>query len=109
MEDGAISKQKVRQLDGISKNSERIRSFLIGQLAKNSNIENNALTLKQIWNLILPILADAQDLIGGRVIILECDDIPQLIQLYESIGFQILQKQEYVQMYMVFDPIIDNL
>lgn len=106
LENSGISKNKVKQLDGISKKSERIRSFLIGQLAKNSNIENNTMNLKLIWELILPILSDAQDLIGGRVIILECEDCSKLISLYESLGFEILQKQEYVQMYMVFDPAI---
>ncbi len=104
LENAAVSKRKVKQLDGISKNSERIRSFLVGQLAKNNAVVPNTLDLKQIWELILPILLDAQDLIGGRVILLECEDNPKLIGLYESIGFEVLQIQDYVQMYMVFDP-----
>lgn len=57
---------------------------------------------------MLPILSDAQDLIGGRVIILECEDNEKLMQLYESIGFQVLQKSNLVQMYMVFDPMRDD-
>lgn len=62
------------------------------------------MNLKSIWELILPILSEAQDLIGGRVIILECEDNPKIISLYKNLGFEILQKQEYIQMYMVFDP-----
>lgn len=104
LQDDSISKNKIKKLDGISKKSERIRSFLIGQLAKNYSVQKNPINLLLIWQSILPILANAQDLIGGRVVLLECEDNPKLISLYEKIGFEVLQKQDLVQMYLVFDP-----
>ncbi len=98
-----ISKTKIKTLDGFSKKAERIRTYLIGQLAKNSNIHNNPLNLEKILESIFPILEKAQALVGGRVILLECEDIPALIEAYQKAKFEYLQKQKLVQMYMVFD------
>jgi hypothetical protein len=103
LENCDISKSKIKKLDGISKNAERIRAFLIGQLGKNSSIDRNPLNLKEILSEIFSVLQQAQVLVGGRVILLECEDNQKLINLYRENGFDVLQKQELVPMYLIFD------
>jgi hypothetical protein len=102
-DDYQISKSKIKKLNGISKNAERIRAFLIGQLGKNTSIKNNPLNLKEILSEVFSILQQAQELIGGRVILLECEDNEKLINLYRNNGFEVLQKSDLVQMYLIFD------
>jgi hypothetical protein len=82
---------KIRSLDGISKNAERIRSFLIGQLGKNMAINGNPIGLADILNEAYAVFAAAKQLIGGRVIILECENIPELIAYYERHGFALIE------------------
>lgn len=94
--DGAsISKSKVRQLDGISKNAERIRAFLIGQIGKNTGINDNTISLSAILDEIYSVIAAAKALIGGRVIILECENSQTLIQLYEQHGFTLIETLDH--------------
>lgn len=86
-----LSKTKVRSLDGISKNAERIRSFLIGQLGKNTAIKDNPIGLTDILNEAYAVFAAAKQLIGGRIVILECENIPELIAYYEHHGFSMIE------------------
>lgn len=86
-----ISKSKVRQLDGISKRAERIRAFLIGQIGKNTAVIDNPISLGYILDETYSVISEAKALIGGRVIILECEDCQKLIQLYEQHGFTLIE------------------
>jgi ribosomal protein S18 acetylase RimI-like enzyme len=52
---------------------------------------------------VFSILQQAQELVGGRVILLECEDNEKLINLYRNNGFEVLQKFDLVQMYLIFD------
>jgi hypothetical protein len=94
LETASISKSQRKRLDGFSKNAERIRAFLIGQIGKNQALENNPITLDHILDEIYLIIHDARELIGGRVIILECENEPSLIELYEKHGFKLLATEE---------------
>ena len=53
--------------------------------------------------MIYPIILEAQNAVGGRVLLLECEDIPRLIKAYEKCGFEILQTDDFVQMYRFVD------
>ncbi|WP_209288883.1 hypothetical protein [Marinobacterium alkalitolerans] len=86
-----LSKTKVRSLDGISKDAERIRSFLIGQLGKNMSIDGNPIGLTDILSEAFAVFAAAKQLIGGRIIILECENISELIAYYERHGFSLIE------------------
>ena len=82
-----ISKGKVKRLDGINKNAEKIKAYLIGQIGKNFSIEPNEITLKLILDEVYAIIDAAKVLIGGRAVILECDKNERLIALYKENGF----------------------
>ena len=94
-----VSGSQRKALDGFSKNAQQIRAFLIGQLGKNHSISPNTLSLETILNDgIYPILVDAQRLLGGRVVMLECENTPSLIKLYERADYKLLQTSELAQM-----------
>lgn len=94
LENKKISKTEIKNLDGISKNASRIKAFLIGQIGKNKGINNNYLNLKLILDDVYTVISKVQSLIGGRVIFLECENIPRLIRLYENHGFKLLETED---------------
>jgi len=100
--DPNISKSEKKLLDGISKIPDKVRVFLLGQIAKN-DIRNNPIKLPEIFEEIYNILFAVQKKIGGRALLLECEDNSKLISLYEKEGFKILQKQDLVQMYKMIN------
>lgn len=99
-----VSKSKVKKLDGISKNADNIRAFLLGQIGKADTC-GPEIKLDTLMNYVYQLLAEAQGLVGGRVILLECEDNDKLISLYENCGFERLQSNDFVQMYKIFDGI----
>lgn len=52
-------------------------------------------------------LLKGQSILGGRIIMLECKDIPYIIELYENFGFQKLEKDydegELLQMIKILE------
>lgn len=86
-----ISKTKRQQLDGISRKAEKIKVFLIEQIGKNTSILDNPISLNFILNEIYAVLSDVKALIGGRIIILECEDNKKLLDLYIRHGFTLIE------------------
>lgn len=81
----ALSKTLIKRLDGFNKNAQFINSFLIGQIAKNFAVMDNPLGLGDILRFAIQIIMQAQALIGGRVVFVECEK--PLIALYEKYDF----------------------
>jgi hypothetical protein len=90
IDDFTVSKSQVKKMDGFSKNAEKIRAFLIGQLGKNNNIEDNPISLDDILNELYAVIHEVRTLIGGRIIILECENKSTLIELYKRHGFKVI-------------------
>lgn len=87
-----------------SQGSQRlVRSFLIGQLGKNSAVPNNPIDLQTILDEAFSKIESARREIGGKSVILECDDDPGLINHYEKHGFKFLQKDDHITMYAILD------
>ena len=87
----SLSNSRVKQLDGISRRAERIRAYLIGQIAKNTALTDNPIGLSDLLEEVYAVISAAQTLVGGRVVILECEDVPKLIGLYEKHGFTLIK------------------
>ncbi|WP_244149672.1 acetyltransferase [Xenorhabdus eapokensis] len=84
----AISKTKIKKLNGISKSANSLKVYLIGQIAKNFLLRENPIKLKDILFHINITIEKAQELIGGRVTILECQNNSKIITLYEKNGLE---------------------
>ena len=61
---------------------------LIGQLGKNfANNYNELITGDELLKIACDTVAQGQRIFGGRVVYLECEDVPSLIKFYERNGF----------------------
>lgn len=67
-----------------------MNAYLIGQLGKNDSINDNLINLELILEEAYTLIDKANQLVGGRVIILECEKVAKLVSLYQSTGFNIL-------------------
>lgn len=66
----------------------RISAILIGQLGKNYfNNYNKLIKGKDLLDLACMQVKEAQKIAGGKVVYLECEDKPRLVQFYEKNGF----------------------
>lgn len=67
---------------------------LIGQLGKNYyNGYNDLISGDILLKLACDKVKEAQDILGGRFVFLECEDKPQLKDFYESNGFVCFAKR----------------
>ncbi|MFY0665339.1 MAG: hypothetical protein JXQ97_11995 [Natronospirillum sp.] len=87
-----LSKTKIKKMDGMKNDAEKIIAYLIGQIGKNSAISHNPINLKIILSEIYSVIAQVKELIGGRIIILDCEE--PLIHLYNSHGFESIKINE---------------
>lgn len=88
------TKSTLKRLTGGLTNDNQINAFLLGQIGKNSQIKNNPLHLSDILSAVFSQIEIAQRIIGGRVLILECENNMKLIQLYEQNGFKLIDTVE---------------
>ncbi|PUU89345.1 hypothetical protein SAMN04515654_1274 [Halanaerobium congolense] len=106
-----ISGRKAKFYDGFSSkiNGVKITEFpaiLIGQLGKNE-MYADLISGTEILEYCLAKILEGQARLGGRIIMLECKDVPYLINLYEKFGFDVLDKDyeegELLQMLKVLE------
>lgn len=90
----SISNNQVRKLTGGFTNTRRINVFLVAQIGKNEALENNMVRLPMILSEIYEKISHAQSSVGGRMIILECEDNPKLIKLYQENDFKLLETED---------------
>lgn len=61
---------------------------LIGQLGKNyANGYNHLITGDQLLSFACGKIREVQQIVGGRMVYLECEDKPELLSFYERNGF----------------------
>lgn len=102
LEHSKISRTQVKRLDGISKNADCVRAYLIGQIGKNFTLSQNNISLKLILDEVYGVIQEARALIGSRAVILECEKNDKLIALYQANHFDILidsDEESLVTMY----------
>jgi len=93
-----LPKSVIKRIDGFSKDVQATEAVLLGQLGKNQNYQND-ISGQEILKFALDTVYEIHNLVGGRIVFLECDEKQKLIEFYEKGGFVFLQKSgEYVQM-----------
>ncbi len=86
------SNRQRQQLDGFSakEHGKQISNFpcyLIGQLARNSNVPKESISGVELLNFAYKTIGEAVKLVGGRNILVECRNNKKLIQFYLNNGF----------------------
>lgn len=84
-----ISNRRRKEIDGYSAkiHGEQIKDFpcyLIGQLAKNSNVKKDELSGNELIDLACDVIAISVEAVGGRYMMIECREENKLIQFYED-------------------------
>lgn len=92
-----MSNRARKEIDGFSAKirGEQIKDFpcyLIGQLARASNVPKESVAGKEIIDLACDIIADAVQTVGGRYLMIECHDNAKLVQFYERNYFKEIAK-----------------
>lgn len=65
--------------------------FMVAQLGKNFSPNlKSSITGKELLELAIEIVREAQSIIGGKIVFLECRDVVNLIQFYSDAGFTII-------------------
>lgn len=101
-----VSKTLLKKFSGGLGSSPEVRVFLIGQIGKN-DLEDNPVALSDILAVAFKTIRIASRLVGGRVVILECENNPKLLNLYENHGFKLIETQNDRELKTLF--IIPNL
>lgn len=88
----------IKALDGFSakKKGKKITDFpvfLIGQLAKNDTYKD-CIEGAFLVDYALAVIRQVHEEIGGRVVLVECEDKPKLISFYTGLRFKKVAKDE---------------
>ena len=68
---------------------------LIGQLGKNyANGYNQLIGGDELLKIACDTVRESQALVGGRMVYLECEDTPKLVQFYEENGFKVFGRRD---------------
>jgi hypothetical protein len=92
-----VSNTKRKKLDGLYKNTNDLPCYLIGQLGKN-DLYKNDIDGHTIISYAINIIQKSHEFVGGRFILVECSNNHQLVNFYEENDFEVLQKDELVQL-----------
>lgn len=91
-----FSNRQIKKLDGFNAKfkNERITelpTILIGQIAKNE-LHKEEFSGTELMEYCFGKIFDGQEILSGRIIALECKNIPYLIEFYEQFGFARIEK-----------------
>jgi len=95
-----VSKNTIKNIDGFSKDVDAAGIILIGQFGKDCDIAHS-ISGSILLNTCMETIYAAQNLVGGRFVMLECHDIDKVVSFYTANGFQRLQydpRDKYLQM-----------
>lgn len=97
-----VTKSRLKKLTGGLTNTNNINVFLIAQIGKNTLIENNPIRLEDILDFSLSSIKVAQNEIGGKVAVLECENNEKLISYYEKHGFSLIDTADEDELKTMF-------
>ncbi|BAP62579.1 GNAT family protein [Methanococcus maripaludis] len=88
-----VSKTAIKKMTG-DKDKKNTSGYLIGQFAINDKFRTSkdVMSGKTLLEDCLDQLYEANGIVGGKLIIIECKESEKLIEFYERNGFRYLQK-----------------
>jgi len=95
-----LSKNKIKDIDGFSKEVLGVAIVLIGQLGKDEAVAKDV-SGRDLLGLCMEIVRQVKNLIGGRYVLIECHEIEKVVGFYSANNFTKLQLDKddnYLQM-----------
>jgi hypothetical protein len=94
----SLSKSTVKRIDGFSRDVRASEAVLIGQLGKNMEHQRD-IDGQAILDFAIDKVYEVHELAGGRIVYLECNEIPKVVDFYVRNDFVPLQRSgDYLQM-----------
>lgn len=97
---GGLSSNLRRRIRKFATYDEELRKYiisapLIGQLGKNyANGYDALISGDELLHIACETIQEAQRILGGKLVYLECEDVPALLRFYENNGFVNFGKRE---------------
>jgi len=92
-----------KKLGNLADAEKNIVAFLIGQLGRDSRYGKEILDGRRMLQDCYDLIASARDIVGGRVILLDCKPVEKLCSYYESEGFiDITEDEDDLKHYIRF-------
>lgn len=92
-----------KRLGNLSDKDENLVAFLIGQLGRDTFYSKDCLEGKKILKDCYGLIGSARELVGGRLILLECKPIEKLCRFYEDEGYiNITENGDELKQYIRF-------
>lgn len=82
-----MSKSLQKKLGKLADDDKNIIAYLIGQLGRSDDYDKSIIDGKQMLQDCYSLIGSVKDIIGGRLILIECKDIERLRQFYENQGY----------------------
>ena len=99
-----LSNRAIKELDGYSaKVSGEVISelpvYLIGQLAKNDTYKHD-ISGNFVLENAMSVISAAQEKVGGRIVLIECDNVESLLRFYTNNAFHVIREDsdKYIQL-----------
>jgi hypothetical protein len=81
-------------MDGFAKKATDFETFLIGQLGRDDSVSSAELPGSEILEVAISFVKKAQKYVGGRIIMIDCENNEKVIQFYRDNEFIIIQKHD---------------
>ncbi|MEE1154750.1 MAG: N-acetyltransferase [Acutalibacteraceae bacterium] len=94
---GSKLRQRVKKFASYEEDMKvyRISAPLIAQLGKNySDGYNKLITGDELLEIAIQLVSEVQMNIGGKIVYIECEDKPKLVEFYERNGFKQFSKRQ---------------
>ena len=92
-----------KKLGNISDREQNLVVFLIGQLGRDTRYTQDDFDGKKMLEDCYRLINSARDIVGGRLLLLECKPIDRLCSYYESEGFiDITENDDGLKQYLGF-------
>lgn len=98
-----MSKTLQRRFGKLADKDENIVAYLIGQLGRSSDYNKTVINGKKMLQDCYDLIGSARDIVGGRLILIECKRINKVCQFYENEGYiDITENGDDLEQYVRF-------
>ncbi|RBP58098.1 hypothetical protein DES36_12533 [Alkalibaculum bacchi] len=82
-----MSKNLKQKLGKLADDDNNIVVYLIGQLGRSTEYDKTVINGKKMLQDCYDLIGSARDIVGGRLILIECKRIDKVCQFYEDEGY----------------------